>query len=192
MTKWIWLFSVLIVNDAFGYNGDFASYDLDGALTVSEIVARNHQAKLANDDFAIPYPSEPIGETPLTAKFNLKLNSREEGIVNLKRPLTTGKIVSQGLRTEVNYDDRAIVLTASVINRNKQPNEILYGGNFSPTAAAHFKFFKNYRLKTFVQASCLDYYCQNLMLSFGVRTNLGNSYALNEPKIVVSRLSPPF
>jgi hypothetical protein len=89
--------------------------------------------------------------------------------------------------TRINYDQEKLVITATFANSKTGENQ-LYGGTFSPTAAVYFKPFLKFNIKAFVQAACMDYYCNELIVSIGFKNAIGNPYAYAEPKFILSRI----
>jgi hypothetical protein len=95
-------------------------------------------------------------------------------------------IILNDLYSKIDYEKERFILGASLINSRGQ--DVFYAGGFSPNAAAYFKPFQNSRMRTFVQATCLDYNCQSVALSFGIKTDAGNPNAYAEPRFILSKV----
>lgn len=89
------------------------------------------------------------------------------------------------MAAKVDYQNQTIVVAANIINKNTPADELLFGGGFSPTLAMDLKPLNKSKIHMFMQARCLDYFCDDIVVGFGIRTQIGNPYAFQERKFVV-------
>jgi hypothetical protein len=126
--------------------------------------------------------------TNLFAYTNNLTTSRPVTRLPMPSEFSTFKIDNASLTgTKINYDNERVVVSATLVNDNSS-SAFSYSGTFSPAVTAYIKPFTRSRLKTFVQASCIDYDCNQIILSIGFRSKAENPNAYVEPKFVLSRI----
>lgn len=110
-------------------------------------------------------------------------------VANARGPhIEIGKPQISRVTAKTDFDNKIIIVTANVLNKDRYADDVLYfGGNFSPTLTTHLKSAKRNRLNAFAQVYCITPDCSQLGVAIGIRNTVGNPYAYNEQRFVITR-----